>query len=263
MLLLSPVAPAHLSTQIGDPCHPSLAGGYSLVMAVKRATDAGARAEEQGPPIETHIFGTTLMPRVAMPRFYAPLVASLPPGPVRYRAMTEAGGLGRTDRVLDAMRPGLVRARERGARIRLVGHSLGGVVAWVLAHEFSEIVEEVELYGTPVRGTLLTTTRLPVAEARFLARTSRWLRAYDQPLDGPVVRSVYSACDVFVAPPRLMSAVRGERAENHFVGPVPLPKWLRRPDEQVHHAVAGHVGLPRARSVLSRLRRAPDAAPVA
>lgn len=217
------------------------------------AVHQGRQPEADLTNLETHIFGTTLMPRRFMPRFYAPLVAVLPPGRVSYRAMTEAGGLGRTDLVLDAMRPGLDRARARGARVRLVGHSLGGVVAWVLAREFADIVEEVELYGTPIRGTILTGTRLPVPEARFLARASRWLRAYDEPLDGPLVRSVYSACDVFVAPPRAASAVRGERAENHFIVPFPMPPQLRRPGERLHLGVADHVGLPRNRRLLARL----------
>ena len=73
--------------------------------------------------------------------------------------MAPHGGLGRTDHIVESFTPMLNDARRAGSPIRLAGHSLGGVVAWALAHEYGDIVDTVEIWGAPVQGT---------AVARFL-----------------------------------------------------------------------------------------------
>jgi pimeloyl-ACP methyl ester carboxylesterase len=45
-------------------------------------------------------------------------------------------------------------AEGRNTQIELVGHSLGGLLAWALAAELPGIVSRVTLVGTPLRGTL-------------------------------------------------------------------------------------------------------------
>ena len=138
--------------------------------------------------------------------------------------------------------------------VRLVGHSLGGVVAWALAHEYPDVVETVEVWAAPLRGTALAILlRHGGAEARFLSPGSRWLARYDRPLDGPRVRSVYSACDALVVPPRRSSHVEGERADNHLLCPWPLPAGKKRSDERVHSGWSDHILLPRHPRLLSRV----------
>ena len=203
--------------------------------------------------IETLLFPTTLMPAYAISRFYAPLLRRLPAGPVRFHALP-GGGLGRTDTVVDGFRPVLEAVRGRGGRLRLIGHSLGGVVAWALAHDYPDVVAEVELYAAPLRGSSRLATWMPLPEARFLTRASRWLRQYDRPLNGPMVRSVYTFCDVFVTPAREVSRVEGDRAENHYVVPFHVPSRQRRADEHLHRATVSHTLLPRHARLQARLR---------
>lgn len=204
--------------------------------------------------IETLLFPTTLMPAYAIARFYAPLLRGLPPGRVRFHALPR-GGLGRTDAVVDGFRPGLEAIGARGGRVRLVGHSLGGVVAWALAHDYPDIVAEVELYAAPLRGTSRLATWMPLPEARFLTRASRWLGQYDRPLNGPMVRSVYTFCDVVVTPAREVCRVEGDRAENHYVVPFHVPARQRRDHEHLHRAAVSHTALPRHARLQARLRR--------
>jgi len=138
--------------------------------------------------------------------------------------------------------------------VRLAGHSLGGVVAWVLAHEYPDVVDTVEIWAAPVRGTAFAALlRNVAAEARFLAPGSRWLHRYDRALDGPMARSVYTACDVLVAPPRASSFINGDRAQNHFLRPAPLTRQELRAGEQIHAGCADHTLLPRHRSLLARV----------
>jgi pimeloyl-ACP methyl ester carboxylesterase len=196
---------------------------------------------------ETHVFGGTLVPGWLASRFYAPLGRRLAAGgPVEYHAMTPHGGLGRTDRVVDSFRPLMESAVDRGAQVRLAGHSLGGVVAWALAHDYPDAVDQIEVWGAPLRGTAVARFfRHLGAEARFLLPASRWLSQYDRPLNGPSVRSYYTACDVLVLPPRRSSWVEGDRAENHFLAPLPLPRPAARVNEHVHAGWCDHLLLPR------------------
>jgi pimeloyl-ACP methyl ester carboxylesterase len=206
-----------------------------------------AGAENTTAACETHVFGGTLVPSWLMPFFYAPLGERLAEGgTVHYHAMTPHGGLGRTDRLVDSFRPIFESTRDQHARVRLAGHSLGGVVAWALAHDYTDVVDRVEVWGAPLRGTAVARFLRHVgAEARFLLPTSRWLRQYDRPMDGPAVRSIYTACDVFVMPPRRSSWVDGALAENHFLTPIRLPRPARRANERVHTGWCDHVLLPR------------------
>jgi pimeloyl-ACP methyl ester carboxylesterase len=208
---------------------------------------------ERGFP--THIFGGTLVPAWIMPAFYAPLGRRLSEGgPIAYHRMAPLGGLGRTDRIVESYTPFLDKARSEKTAVRLAGHSLGGVVAWVLAHEYPDVVDTVELWAAPVRGTALAALlRNVVAEARFLAPGSPWLDRYDRALNGPIARSVYTACDVLVAPPRASSFIDGDRAQNHFLCPRPLTRRERRAGEQIHTGWADHTLLPRHRSLLARV----------
>ena len=83
------------------------------------------------------------------------------------------------------------------------------------------------------------------ALASFLSPDSGWLKRYDRPLNGPVARSIYTALDLMVVPARDSSYVEGDRAENHYLSPLWVRRWDRRPAERVHTGVADHVMLPR------------------
>jgi pimeloyl-ACP methyl ester carboxylesterase len=194
----------------------------------------------------THVFGATLTPAFVMPWFYAPRAKRLAEGgEIHYHAMAN-GGLGRTDRIVESYLPLLDEARSNGEKLRLMGHSLGGVVAWALAHECGDVVDTVEVWGAPLRGTgVAGFFRHVVAEARFLSPMSRWLESYDRPLNGPRARSMYTAIDLLVQPPRQSCYVEGDGAENHYVTPLGLRRRDRRPGEQVHVGLADHVLLPR------------------
>lgn len=201
--------------------------------------------------VQTHVFGGTVAPRWSMQWLYGPLARRVAQGgPVAFHTMAPVGGLGRTDRLVDRFRPILEAAAGEGRQVRLAGHSLGGAVAWVLAHEYPDAVELVELWGAPVRGTAVARLFTMVApEARYLLPHSRWLARYDRPLNGPIVRAVYSGCDGIVVPPRHSSAIEGDRAENHFVTapicPFSTTRRSGRADEIVHRGVVDHVLLPR------------------
>ena len=196
----------------------------------------------------THILGPTLMPRFLMPRFYRGVVARVAGnGPVTYHAMPERGGLGRTDLVVDGFRDIVEQAAARREKVRLVGHSLGGIVAWVLVHEYPYAIEYAELWCAPVRGTAWANVVAPVAESRFLARTSRWLQRYDRPLNGPPVIAIYSALDQLAVPPSRACYLEGDHVTNYLVSPyrrVPL-----RTNEVLHRAFGEHVTLPRGGSI--------------
>ena len=194
----------------------------------------------------THVFGATLTPALVMPWFYAPRAARLAEGgDVHYHAMAK-GGLGRTDAIVESYLPLLERARADGEKLRLMGHSLGGVVAWALAHEYPQSVDTVEVWGAPLRGTAIAGfLRHVCPEARFLAPMSRWLQRYNRPLNGPTARSMYTAIDLLVQPPRESCFVEGDAADNHYVTPLGLRRRDRRPDERVHVGLVDHVLLPR------------------
>jgi pimeloyl-ACP methyl ester carboxylesterase len=196
----------------------------------------------------THVFGATLLPSFLMSWFYKGRAERLAQGgAVHYHAMPN-GGLGRTDAIVESFVPILEDARQQGEKLRLVGHSLGGVVAWALAHEVTEAVDTVEVWGAPLRGTGLANFFKfiqPVQEATYLARGSEFLKGYDRPLNGPVVRSLYTALDLFVVPPRESCFVEGDRAENHLLSPRTLARSEQRASELVHPGLADHVLLPR------------------
>ncbi|MBV8296624.1 MAG: hypothetical protein JO085_07305 [Acidimicrobiia bacterium] len=204
----------------------------------------------------THVFGATLLPSFSLPWFYAGRARRLAEGGhVHYHAMPN-GGLGRTEDIVEKFVPLLETAEASGEKVRLMGHSLGGVVAWALAHEFCDAVDTVEVWGAPLRGTGLANFFKfikPVKEATDLARGSEFLAGYDRPLNGPTVRSIYTAVDLFVIPPRETCYAEGDRAENHFLSPRPLAGAELRPAEQVHTGVADHVLLPRHGGLLSAM----------
>lgn len=215
----------------------------------------GATAASCGSPdgFPTHVFGGTLVPSWVMSLFYAPAAKRLAQGgPITYHSMAPHGGTGRTDRIVASFATLFGTARSQDQKVRIVGHSLGAVVAWALAHEWTDVVDTVELWGAPLRGTGFARLFQAVsAEARFLLPESRWLASYDRPLDGPVVRSIYTACDLFVVPPRRSSHVQGERAENHFLCPAALRRPTHRATERVHAGLADHVLLPRHPGLLA------------
>jgi pimeloyl-ACP methyl ester carboxylesterase len=200
--------------------------------------------------VETHVLGPTLMPRFLMPRFYRALTRRLSQGgPVQHHAMPEWGGLGRTDHVVDHFRPLVEAAAAKRRKVRLAGHSLGGLVAWVLAHDYPYAIDIAELWCTPVRGTALANVTVPVAESRFLARNSRWIRRYDRPVAHTRVRAIYTTLDQLAVPPRYACYLEGDQVENVVVSPYRLRKRDRRPNEHLHVGAAEHVTLPRLASV--------------
>lgn len=213
------------------------------------------------------MLGPTLMPGRLVPGAYRRLCGRLgaPGSEVRFHAMPHRGGTGRTDLVVDHFRPLLAAARAEGRPVRLAGHSLGGVVAWALAHEYPDVIEEIELWCAPVRGTARGRTWAPVAEARFLAPESRWLAQYDLPLRGVRARSIFPASDVLATPAIESCAIEGEAAETHVVlsPEAPLPEVT---SVLVHRGRGGHVTLPSRPWIhrrLDRLTRARRAAAVA
>jgi pimeloyl-ACP methyl ester carboxylesterase len=200
--------------------------------------------------VETHVLGPTLMPRFLMPRFYRSLTQRLAQGgPVHYHAMPERGGLGRTDLVVDHFRPLVEAAAAKQQKVRLAGHSLGGLVAWVLAHDYPYAIEVAELWCTPVRGTALANVAVPVPESRFLARASRWIRRYDRPVEHTWVRSIYTTLDQLAVPSRSACYLEGDNVENHVVAPHALQRRSWRPNEWRHRGTAEHVTLPRLGSI--------------
>lgn len=200
--------------------------------------------------VETHVLGPTLMPRFLMPRFYRVLTDRLAgDGPVHYHAMPERGGLGRTDLVVDHFRPLLEAAAAKRHKVRLAGHSLGGLVAWVLAHDYPYAIDVAELWCTPVRGTALANVTVPVAESRFLARASRWIRRYDRPVEHTRVRAIYTTLDQLAVPSRYACYLEGDNVSNVVVSPNGLKRREQRPNEHVHRGAAEHVTLPRLASV--------------
>jgi pimeloyl-ACP methyl ester carboxylesterase len=216
---------------------------------------------EPAKPVCTYVLGPTLMPRVLMPRFYARIVKRLQgDGDCVYYAMPELGGFGRTDKIVDALRWPLEQARARRERVQLVGHSIGGVVAWALLHDYPDVVARAELWCAPLRGTKLAPAGAPVAEARFLTPASRFLKRYDRPVSGPFVRSVYTLLDPLAVPSRHTCYVEGETAENHIVSPLPVPRRFLRTNEQHHRGIADHISLPRMTSINRRLRELDGAA---
>jgi pimeloyl-ACP methyl ester carboxylesterase len=205
-------------------------------------------------PLPTHVLGSTLMPKFLMRRFYARVVDRLAgTGPVHYHSMPELGGFGRTDRIVDALRWPFEQARARRERVQLVGHSLGGVVAWVLVHEFPDVIARAELWCAPLRGTALAPTSAPVPEARFLAPASRYLARYNRPVSGPFVRSMYTWLDPLAVPSLRTCYIEGDTVENHVVSPIPIPHRRLRTNEHVHTGIADHVTLPRMELINRRL----------
>ena len=204
--------------------------------------------------VVTHVLGPTLMPQFLMPRFYRTMATRLAEGgPIEYHSMSERGGLGRTDLVVDRFRPIVEAAAARREKVRLAGHSLGGVAVWVLAHEYPYAIDAAELWCAPVRGTALANVLVPVAESRFLARTSRWLRRYDRPVERTTVRSIYTVLDQLAVPSPYACYLEGDNVTNHLVSPYSLHRRLRRPNEQWHRGTAEHVTLPRLRSINTAL----------
>ena len=199
--------------------------------------------------VATHVLGPTLMPRFLMPRFYRCVTDRLAEGTVTYHAMPERGGLGRTDHVVDGFRVLAEQAEARREKIRLVGHSLGGIVVWVIAREYPHVIDTAELWCAPVRGTALAHVVVPVAESRFLSRTSRWLKRYDRPLNGVRIRAVYTALDQLAVPAPYTCYLEGDDVENYLVSPYPSAAGRLRPDEYLHRGVGEHVTLPRMASI--------------
>lgn len=204
----------------------------------------------------THVFGGTLVPSFMLPWFYSRSAKRLAEGgEVHYHAMP-GGGLGRTDDIVESFLPILDGAHHRGEKLRLIGHSLGGVVAWALAHELSDAVDTLEVYAAPLRGTGLANFFKfieAVPEPTYLARGSEFLKRYDKPLNGPVARSVYTAMDALVVPVRETSYIEGDRAENHFLSPFGLRRRESRARERVHTGIADHIMLPRHSGLLAGL----------
>jgi pimeloyl-ACP methyl ester carboxylesterase len=219
----------------------------------ERRETPGGIGNRTGWAATTHVFGGTFAPSSILPHFYGRLAGRLAGGgPVNYHAMAPLGGIGRTDKIVESFAPIFEAARARECRLRVAGHSLGGVVAWALAHEYQDVVDVVEVWATPVRGTGVAWLFHHLgAEARFLAPGSRWLKRYDRPLNGPVVRSMYTACDLFVVPPRQSSYVEGDRAQNHLLSPFLFHRSNRRPSERVHTGWADHLLLPRHATLLA------------
>jgi pimeloyl-ACP methyl ester carboxylesterase len=228
---------------------------FSLAVQASALGFPGFEGERMTRPATLHVLGPTLMPHGMVPRAYRRLTGRLRDrnGTVTYHGMPERGGLGRTDRIVDGFRPLLARARADGGRVRLAGHSLGGVVCWALAHEYADVVERVELWCAPVRGTRLASARAPVAESRFLCRESRWLASYDRPLTGVRLRAVFPAKDALASPAVDVCPVEGDDCENHLVHrPGAAPRGVA--GMTLHAGSGGHVTLPARAWIHGRLR---------
>ncbi len=58
-------------------------------------------------------------------------------------------------------------AREAGARVVVIGHSLGGIYARALAHRFPDLVAHIFLLGSPIRAPLQNSN--PIVKLLFIA----------------------------------------------------------------------------------------------
>jgi pimeloyl-ACP methyl ester carboxylesterase len=116
-----------------------------------------------------------------------------------------------------------LRQRSSGARVLIVAHSMGGLVARVLLRNLgAEAIARIITVATPHHGTRLAAA-LPWPATRQLTTTSPWLRALNAAQEGrfavPVV-SLYSREDNLVVPAgsaRLAGAeLREYRGLGHF-----------------------------------------------
>lgn len=138
-------------------------------------------------------------------------------------------------------------ARTGAARVIIVGHSMGGLVAraYLRRHGNARVARLITL-GTPHHGTALAGWG-PGRNAAQMRRGSAWLRALDAAeanLQRSMITSIYSHHDNIVAP-QDSSCLRGAR--------------------QLAHGAIGHVALGRhpaiLRCVLAEIRAVPAAPP--
>lgn len=145
-------------------------------------------------------------------------------------------GVGSLDSYADeAVR--LVDERYRGERIVLVGHSLGGLIARMVARRIPSQVAKVITLGTPHKGIIEWAALTPFQSLRDMARGSRTIEALeaDDPVD---VTSMGSILDLLV--PYRYQMVNGVRATNVCM----TPRIMQRLLPEVHeilHCRAGHL----------------------
>jgi pimeloyl-ACP methyl ester carboxylesterase len=220
-----------------------------MVEKFRTHTDGKGTADrtgtQTGGATTTHAFGGTFAPAWILPRVYGRLAGRLANGgPVRDHATVPLGGIGRTDKTVESF--ALIFERARPCRLRVAGHSLGGVVGRALAHDYPNAVEVLEVWATPVRGTGVAWLFHHLgAEARFLTLGQPLVKALRRPAERTRGPSMYTACDLFVVAARQSSSVEGDQARNHLLSPFLLHRSNRRPGQRVHTGWADHLVLPR------------------
>lgn len=97
-----------------------------------------------------------------------------------------------------------IQHRNAGARVVIVAHSMGGLVArTALRQAGSAVIARIITLGTPHHGTAIA-CRVPLAPTRQMCPNSNWLRRLNADQEGRFdvpVTSLYSPEDTLIAPP--------------------------------------------------------------
>ncbi|MDB5963911.1 MAG: alpha/beta hydrolase [Polaromonas sp.] len=121
--------------------------------------------------------------------------------------------------VLDEARRSLVRTFEAsGAKVSLIGWSLGGVYARELAKELPHMVRGVITLGTPFAGSYKATNAWRLYEMASGRSIEREVAQYDLPAAPPVpTTSIYSRSDGVVAWQASVQAARKGHAQTENI----------------------------------------------
>jgi len=159
-------------------------------------------------------------------------------------------GIGRMEKSLERIEQKYFS--EARTRYILVGHSQGGLLALSLASEYPQLVESVEIFGSPLYGTHMAPIWLPFPAIRAMNYRSRWLKQLrdHENLNVHKVHSYFSALDALVVP-WVASMVKS--GNNHLLVPSQIRSLVEafgrsivgdRMDEvDVIDGLAGHIGL--------------------
>ena len=171
-------------------------------------------------------------------------------------------GIGRMEKSLETIERKYFSKGD--TRYILVGHSQGGLLALSLASEYSELIESVEIFGSPLYGTRMAPIWWPFPAIRAMNYRSRWLKQLrdHENLNVHKVHSYFSALDSLVVP-WVASMVKS--GNNHLLVPSQLRGIVetfgravvgdRMSEVEVIYGTAGHIGLVLHPAIIASLSR--------